>query len=172
MRNPFFRCQKRGLNSYWGTVVVLGAAFAAVIVPGCGAPVKSSSCAVTLTEETRAIEGTNLKVTLRGSFSSDCQKVYTDNNGDSSIKLSTEVKTGSAEVYLGELAAGERKYSFTKDNSNFSQATFSTNFKSTLVSQWKFPWADKPGTVSLTVIAPKDALPEQLPTGAQLELSL
>ena len=143
-----------------------------VLVAGCGAPVKSSSCSVKLAEDTRAIEGTALKLTLRGTFSGDCAKVYSDNNGDSTMKLSSEVKTATPTVYLGELVAGERKFTFTKEDANFKGATFSTSFKSTLVAQWRFPWADKPGTISLTVFAPADALPEQLPTGADLELSL
>lgn len=141
-------------------------------IASCGEPVKSTTCAVTLKEDTRTLEGSSLRVVLRGSFTSDCEKVYSDNNADSQMKLTSEVKTPTADVYLGELAAGERKYAFTKDNSTFALASVSTTIRSSLVTQWRFPWMDKPGTVSLAVIAPKDALPDQIPQAARLELSL
>lgn len=141
-------------------------------VSGCGKEEKENEgCSVELSGATQVVNATTneMFVTLRGDLSDDCKSFYTDSTGSSKVRVFAEADKNEA-LYFKELNAGNRTAVFSKENQNFKLGTVDFTLTNQLYPAWAYPWADKPGAISLTIAGPKDLDPSLFPKRASVEL--
>jgi hypothetical protein len=150
--------------------LVLSVLAVAAAVTACGADEsKNKACALSLARVSETLAGDDLEVTYRADMSSECTAVYSENAGRSTIDLAVAAK-GAEGMYVKALAVGEKRFDFGEKYS-LKNGNLQTRFTSELAKEWAFPWADKPSTASVVVVAPKDTEAGFWPTAVSTEFS-
>ena len=132
---------------------------------------ETANCGITLlpTKEAEPNDSQK-KISYSGTLPENCIKQTTERNGRTLVKLSTQSNEPSELVALEELKAGQRSLKFDTSSDNLRRGSFEKSFDSTLLPDWSVPWADKPTTITLSMLVAGSASEASVPKSVSVEL--
>lgn len=127
---------------------------------------------MTLTRsETQPLSVNETEIIFKGELSDSCVQETSQRTGTTQVKLSTHSSEANESVALKQLKAGSRTIEFDPESDNLKRGSFETSFDSSLLPEWSVPWRDKPGLISVSMIAGTSANPDSIPATVTVELS-
>jgi hypothetical protein len=132
---------------------------------------EAANCGITLLPTNEAEPNdSQKKISYSGTLPENCVKQTTERNGRTLVKLSTQSSEPSELVALEELKAGQRSLKFDTSSDNLRRGSFEKSFDSTLLPDWSVPWADKPTTITLSMLVAGSASAASVPKSVSVEL--
>lgn len=137
---------------------------AAVTLSGCGALAGSASaCSVSFSiANVSAQSAATSRLTYRAELNDECQAFLAEKSGAAKVKLLVSGVTND-KISLESVSAGERNRSFDTTKFTLAFGSIDTTIDSAIYTDWSLPWADKPTTMSLTLLVPSTLTDSQRP---------
>ena len=153
-----------------GTALIAAVALTTIGLNSCGADeTTNKACVLSYASEGgKPLGEDKLRVTYRATVSNECKDTISQNSGRSVTKLSITA-IGAAGIYVEKLVFGERSFDFG-EKYPLAGGEFSSSIYSDTLKDWELPWADAPGTTSLSVVVPKAAANSTWPTVVTVEV--